>query len=54
MGTYELGEDRGYHLGNIDQGTYYSKVVPGFYLKLSWLWQNPLPTVDALRALKLM
>jgi Uma2 family endonuclease len=51
---YELGLDHAYHSGTLDQGTYYSKVVPGFYLKLSWLWQDPLPTIDALRTLKLM
>ena len=51
---YELGEDARYHLANIDQGTYYSKVVPGFSIQLSWLWQHPLPTLDALRELKLM
>lgn len=51
---YELGEDGRYHLANIDQGNYHSKVVPGFSLQLSWLWQDPLPTLEALRALKLM
>ena len=51
---YELGEDGRYQLANVDQGTYYSKVLPGFALQLSWLWQHPLPTIDALRALHLM
>jgi Uma2 family endonuclease len=51
---FELGEDRHYQLANCDQGIYYSKVMPGFALQLSWLWQHPLPTIDALRALHLM
>ena len=51
---YELGEDGRYHPANVDQGIYNSKVLPGFSLRLSWLWQHPLPTLDALRTLKLM
>ena len=51
---YELGENGRYQLANITQGFYYSKVVPGFSLQLAWLWQQPLPTLAALRALKLM
>ncbi|HXM34464.1 MAG TPA: hypothetical protein VN920_04715 [Pyrinomonadaceae bacterium] len=51
---YELGEDARYHLANPGQGAYYSKVVPGFSLQLSWLFQNPLAALDALRELKLM
>ena len=51
---YELGGDGRYHLAHIDQGIYYSQVVAGFSLQLSWLWQHPLPTLDALRSLKLM
>lgn len=32
------------------QGIYLSAVVPGFWLRVSWLWQQPLPRVlDVLR-----
>lgn len=51
---YELGEDGRYHLANVDQGEYHSLVVPGLFIQLSWLWQEPLPTIDALRVLNLM
>lgn len=37
------------------EGVYRSQVVPGFWLKVSWLWQRPLPRVlDVLRELKLI
>lgn len=50
---YELGDDGRYQLAKIEQGIYYSKVVPGFSLHLAWLWQSPLPTLAALAELKL-
>ncbi len=28
------------------QGIYRSRVVPGFWIRVDWLWQNPLPPVD--------
>jgi len=44
---YELGDDGTYHLGPIEEGGIYaSKVVEGFRLRVSWLWQRPLPTID--------
>jgi Uma2 family endonuclease len=44
---YELGGDGTYHLGPIDEdGIYTSQVVEGFRLRVSWLWQRPLPTID--------
>ncbi len=37
------------------QGVYRSEVIPGFWLKVSWLWQRPLPRVlDVLKELKLI
>jgi Uma2 family endonuclease len=34
------------------EGVYRSTVLPGFWLKVEWLWQEPLPkTLDVLRAL---
>jgi Uma2 family endonuclease len=44
---YQLGEDGRYHLGPVDvDGIYRSRVVDGFRLRVSWLWQRPMPTID--------
>jgi Uma2 family endonuclease len=44
---YELGVDGRYQLGAVDEdGVYTSKVVTGFRLRVSWLWQRPLPTIE--------
>lgn len=41
--AYALGEDKIYHsLAPVDDKIS-SRVVPGFYLRSSWLWQEPLP-----------
>ena len=43
---YQRGEDGLYHRGAIDaDGIYHSKVLPGFWLRVDWLWQRPLPSV---------
>ncbi len=43
---FQLGADKRYHLAPLeDDGTYRSKVLPGFWLRVGWLWQRPLPTV---------
>lgn len=40
---YQLHEGR-YQLVLPDaQGIYHSRVVPGFWLNVAWLWQSPLP-----------
>lgn len=45
---YQLGGDDAYHAGPIDDdGVYTSRVVPGFRLRVSWLWRSPLPTLAA-------
>jgi Uma2 family endonuclease len=37
------------------EGLYRSSVVPGFWLQVAWLWQNPLPqTLNVLRELDLI
>ena len=43
---YRLGEDDHYHpvLPDSD-GIYRSEVVDGFWLRVSWLWQEPMPPV---------
>ena len=41
---YRLGADSRYHVVLPDaEGIYYSEVVPEFWLRVSWLWQMPLP-----------
>lgn len=52
---YELGADGRYRLAPIEEGLYRSKVIPGFWLRVEWLWQKPLPPVlDVLRQLKII
>ncbi len=43
---YELGEDVRYHRIEIgDDGIFRSRVIKGLWLKVEWLWQDPLPTL---------
>jgi Uma2 family endonuclease len=53
---YQLGDDGRYHQAMIGpDGVYHSKVVAGFWLKVEWLWQTPLPaTLGVLRELKVL
>lgn len=38
------GEDGLFTLGEVtEEGIYRSRVLPGFWLKLEWLWRRPLP-----------
>jgi len=50
---HQLGGDGFYHLIPPDaEGVYRSVVLPGFWLRVDWLWQDPLPTpVETLRLL---
>jgi len=50
---YRIGTDNHYHPVLLDaEGIYHSQVVTGFWLRVSWLWQEPLPRVlDVLREL---
>ena len=50
---YRLGDDNRYHPTPLDEhGVYHSKVLPGFWLRVAWLWQSPPPnTLDVLRDL---
>jgi len=44
---YQLGEDGRYRLAALDEdGIYTSLAVEGFRLRVSWLWQRPMPTID--------
>lgn len=51
-----LGPEGRYERQKIyEQGIYKSRVVPGFWLKVEWLWQEPLPPVlEVLRELELI
>jgi Uma2 family endonuclease len=41
---YSLGTDGQYELVALDaDGIYRSQVVPGFWLRVAWLWRQPLP-----------
>lgn len=40
-----LGEDKKYVAVKEQDGKLYSKVLPGFWLKPEWFWQQPLPSV---------
>jgi Uma2 family endonuclease len=43
---YRRGADNHYHLVlPDDEGIYHSEVVGDFWLRVSWLWQEPLPHV---------
>jgi Uma2 family endonuclease len=42
----QLGADGRYRIGTVDvHGIYASPVVAGLRLRVSWLWQRPLPTI---------
>jgi Uma2 family endonuclease len=48
---YVLGENGKYALVAVgDDEIYTSTVLPGLRLRVSWLWQRPLPTLDEARA----
>ncbi len=40
---YQLGADGHYRLGPVEDGIYRSQVLPGFWLRVAWFWQRPLP-----------
>jgi Uma2 family endonuclease len=50
---YQLGSEGQYHLTAPDkEGVYRSTVLLGFWLRVDWLWQRPLPRIlDVLREL---
>ena len=45
---FQLGEDGRYRAASIEpDGVFESAVIPGLRLRVAWLWQRPLPAVDA-------
>ncbi len=53
---YRLGADDRYHpVLPDDEGIYRSEVVKGFWLRVSWLWQEPMPPIlEAWKELNLL
>ena len=51
---YVLDRKGHYQLVKTDEkGNYYSKVVDGFWIRVAWLWQDPLPLEeDALKQIR--
>jgi len=50
---YRLGKDGRYRIVlSGAEGVYHSETISGFWLRIEWLWQEPLPKVlDVLREL---
>jgi Uma2 family endonuclease len=53
---YQLTPRGRYELGRVDEeGIYRSRELPGFWLRVGWLWQTPLPRmIDVLCELELV
>ena len=53
---YLLGEDKLFHhVSPGADGIYRSTVIPGFWFKVAWLWEQPLrPVAEVLKELKLV
>jgi Uma2 family endonuclease len=52
---YGLGQDRRYQPLPVDAaGIVHSAVLPGLWLRVDWLWQAPLPDLEAVRELGLL
>ncbi len=46
---YQLQANGAYKLVPADaNGIYHSSVVPGLWINVNWLWQNPLPTQESI------
>lgn len=49
---FEAGTDRRFYPVPLCDGAFRSTVIPGFWLKPGWLWEDPLPeTLDVLKQL---
>jgi Uma2 family endonuclease len=52
---FQLGEDGRYVRAPLEEGSIYrSQVLPGFWLRVEWLWQLPPPDLEAAAALDLL
>ena len=44
---YQLGEEGRYEIAFAGrEGVYHSERLPGFWLRVEWLWQEPLPAIE--------
>lgn len=51
---YELAENGLYQFAQTVEGTFHSKVIEGFFVREDWFWQENLPTIEALKELKIL
>jgi len=53
---YRLGDDHHYHQTLPDaEGLFHSEAVPDFWLRVAWMWEDPLPNeLDVLRELGIL
>jgi Uma2 family endonuclease len=52
---YRLGPDGRYRAVMVDEsGVFRSEVLPNFWLRVEWLWQDPPPQLPALQELGLL
>jgi Uma2 family endonuclease len=51
---YRLNSDRFYQLISTPEGIFRSEVLPEFFLRVEWFWQETLPTFQALKELNLI
>ena len=55
MAVYRLSEERRYKAVPAEEGVYRSQLLPGFWLRAEWLWQEPLPNeLDVAREMGLL
>lgn len=43
-----LGEEGRYRVATVEEGVFRSEVLAGLWLRVEWLWQEPLPPVPAI------
>lgn len=51
---YRLSSDSFYQLISTPDGVFRSQVLPDFFLRVEWLWQETLPTLQVLKELNLI
>lgn len=51
---YQLGEKGQYQAAEITDGVFRSTVLPGFFIRENWLWQERPQTFEALRELGIL
>jgi Uma2 family endonuclease len=55
LAVYRLDEQSRYQAVPAEEGVYRSQVLPGFWLRAGWLWQEPLPNeLDMAREMGLL